>query len=143
MITKQKLEELCIRYLDTLDPVKAYELCGLEGDPTVEGMRLLSCRSARRMLKRLTDPESLYTQSIAGLMKLAFGSRGEVLESVTPDLFCVSEFKRTKDGGEVKYLNRLEAIEKLCELCQRSDAKQSAESFFSALGDMSKSDKDE
>ncbi len=140
MITPKKLEELCIRYLDTLDPERAYSLCGLEGDAAVEGVRLLSGRAAKKILKRLTDPDMAYVTALGSLMKLAYGRRGEVLNQSAPDLFCVSEYKRTKDGGEVKYISRLDAIEKLCELCQNGEANRSAESFFEALSNMSPSD---
>ncbi len=143
MITNRKLEELCIRYLKTLDPAKAAQLTGVEGDPEVEGVRLLSTRSARRILKRLTDREAVLCDAIAALMKLAYGQREGVLACDSPDLFCVSDYKLTKDGGEVKYVSRLEAIEKLCELCRNGEADRSAESFFRALGELKPSDVDE
>lgn len=142
-MNRKKLEELCIRYLATLDVRTAATDAGIEGDPYVEGVRLLSSPAAARLLKRITDPKTAYIKALASLEKLAYGERGAVIDSALPDLFCVAEYKRTKDGGEVKYQSRLEAIRLLLELGEKGESRKSAESFFEALSSQKPSDTDD
>ncbi len=139
----KKLEELCIRYLKTLDPKAAATETGIEGDPYVEGTRLLSSPAAMRILKKLTHPKNAQLKALASLEKLAYGERGAVIDSADPDLFCVAEFKRTKDGGEVKYTSRIEAIKMLLDLSEKGESVKSAESFFEALQSSKMSDGDD
>ncbi|MGN0522368.1 MAG: terminase small subunit [Eubacterium sp.] len=97
-----------------------------------------------------------------GLRRLAFG---EITDAVTLlfeseenilntlgelDLFNVSEIKRPKGGGmEIKFFDRLKALEKLREVISSEEDKSPA-SFYNALeksafaaGDIYKGDEDE
>ncbi len=48
------------------------------------------------------------------------------------DLFNISEIKRKKGGDiEIKFFDRLKALERLCELCSKED--EEAHSLFSAI----------
>jgi hypothetical protein len=47
----------------------------------------------------------------SGLERLAFGNAGDAL-----DLFCVSELKSTEKGIEIKFFDRLKALEALLAL---------------------------
>lgn len=48
------------------------------------------------------------------------------------DLFNISEIKRKKGGDiEIKFFDRLKALERLCELCGESDGE--SHSLFSAI----------
>ncbi len=142
-VKKEKLEELCIRYLACLDVAKAAKSANFSGDPLTEGMKQLSKRSAKRILKKLCDPELAQTAALAGLMKLAFGRPNDAVKLLREelphdisklDLYNVSEIKKVKGGGvEIRFFNRLDALEKLTELCEARSGSNAAESFFSAL----------
>lgn len=80
-----------------------------------------------------------------GLRRLAFGeiqdavsllfeSEQEVLQRLPRlDLFNVSEIKRVKGGGmEIKFFDRLKALDKLSQLVENDCSKSSA-SFYDAL----------
>ncbi|MCH5321112.1 MAG: terminase small subunit [Eubacterium sp.] len=82
---------------------------------------------------------------IEGLRRLAFGDIQDAITllfeseenilSVLPtlDLFNVSEIKKQKGGGmEIKFFDRIKALEKLREVIG-SDDKQTAVSFYDAL----------
>lgn len=124
-VKKEKIEELCIHYLDCMDIAAAAEKAGIEGDPLVTGTRLLSSRSAKRILKRLTDGELIYAKALAALVKLATCSHR--------DAYAVTDIKKGKDGvGECKLVSRLDALQLLLEI-SASDSQSDAESFFKAL----------
>lgn len=82
---------------------------------------------------------------VDGLRRLAFGDiqdavtlffeSDEKILSVLPklDLFNVSEIKKQKGGGmEIKFFDRIKALEKLREVIY-SDDRQTAASFYEAL----------
>ena len=80
----------------------------------------------------------------SGLERLAFGRTNDAAElvfaeEITPhkirqaDLFNVSEIKKVKGGGvEIKFFDRLKALEKLSEISQ-SGNDTGALSFYEAL----------
>ena len=80
---------------------------------------------------------------------MAFGRINDALELLKDDpsevcaerldLFNVSEIKRVKGGGvEIKFFDRLEALEKLAELEDRAADSAAADSFFSAVRNSAK-----
>ncbi len=93
----------------------------------------------------MTDnPEESAVKS--GLRRLAFGGCGDAValafaEELPPpnvieemDLFNVSEIKRVKGGGvEIKFFDRLKALEKLYELETKQENKNSAAGLIEAL----------
>lgn len=93
---------------------------------------------ARR--KRITQKEvtegyrHLAFGDIQSAVRLLFESEENVLESLDSyDLFNVSEVKKAKGGGmEIKFFDRLKALEKLGELAAYSESKASG-SIFEAL----------
>lgn len=108
--------------------------CGLMKNPEV-----------RRILKRLGKCRSSETEASAGLRRLAFGRINDALELLKDDqsgvsaerldLFNVAEIKKVKGGGvEIKFFDRLEALERLAEIESRASETSAADSFFNALG---------
>lgn len=95
-------------------------------------------------MKSRRKSDTAKIEALAGLRRLAFGrindalallsdEQGEILTDRL-DLFNVSEIKRPKGGGvEIKFFDRLEALERLAELEDRAAGASSADSFFSAL----------
>ena len=111
-----------------------------------EGLEILGMPQYQRLIQRLTrmpriDPRH---QVRAGLERLAFGTANDALalllseEPMTGeqlsrlDLFNVSEIKKVKGGGlEIKFYDRLKAMERLAAIGGGVEAAQS--SFAGAL----------
>lgn len=66
-------------------------------------------------------------------IKLLFAEEDTILDELkTLDLFNISEIKRPKGGGmEIKFFDRIKALEKLGEISQRSTSEVAG--FYSAL----------
>lgn len=112
----------------------------------LEGLRLLADkRVARQLAKEETAGAERTSDIRAGLERLAYGRINDAAaiafsEEVTPhmmahaDLFNVSEIKRVKGGGvEIKFFDRLKALEKLDELSQRVNSDRKAADMLTAL----------
>lgn len=106
-----------------------------------EGIRMSALPGVRRRIGGKRGGRAR-AEAIAGLRRLAFGRINDALallsdepaNTETLDLFNVSEIKRVKGGGvELKFFNRLEALERLAELEERTADSTAADSFFSAL----------
>ena len=113
-------------------------------------------KSAWRLLKRkdITDcisesktlMEKLNKDVTQGYMRLAYGCVSDAVsllflseEDITEekiaklDLFNVSEIKKQKGGGiEIKFFDRLKALEKLSELCEK-DVQSHGSSLYYAI----------
>ena len=101
---------------------------------------ILAC--IRQMDAETTDRQA---EVLAGYRRLAFGcvndavrllQSGDEPGELAPDkrdLFLVSELKRPKGGGlEIKFFDRLKALERLEQLANREPSAQAA-AFFAAL----------
>lgn len=114
-----------------------------EKDAFSEGVKLLGDKAVRRRLNSCKTKEGVSAEAIEGLRRLAFGRVNDALKLLNDNipahterlnLFNVSEIKRLKGGGvEIKFFDRLEALEKLSEIESRVSETESADSFFSAL----------
>lgn len=113
-------------------------------DALGEGLRLINSPIVRRYMKSRQKSGTAKIEALAGLRRLAFGRINDALALLSDeageiaadrlDLFNVSEIKRLKGGGvEIKFFDRLEALERLAELEDRALGANSADSFFSAL----------
>lgn len=115
--------------------------------PSVTAQKLLARADIRAEIERLEkERKSFSAQVEKGLSRLAFGSVADALrlmlceETITAeeieklDLFNVSEIKRPKGGGlEIKFFDRLKALEKLASLGGGEENTQS--SFIKALSE--------
>ncbi|MDR1464939.1 MAG: terminase small subunit [Oscillospiraceae bacterium] len=83
----------------------------------------------------------------AGFRRLAFGAGTDALgllfaeqapgreELERLDIFNVSEIKRPKGGGlEIKFFDRMKAMEKLCAIQEENSSLDAAKAFYEALG---------
>lgn len=109
--------------------------------PEKSGLRLLKKDAVLKEIKAANTPPA---EAVDGFSRIAFGSicdavrlclntegfSQEELEKL--DLYSVSELKFNKNGTiEIKFFDRLKALERLCEISERSDA--SAAPFYEAL----------
>ena len=90
----------------------------------------LSDNNCRELIADMTNKLSHTSAVKAGLRRLAFGecSDGKM------DLFNVSEIKRLKGGGmEIRFFDRLKALEKLYELETSENGSNTAAGLIEAL----------
>ncbi len=143
-LPKEKLEEFSLYYKVLGNAGEAAKRIGITRDPQLAGLKLLFSKKVQKMLARLNRPQSSYQLVCSGLERLAFGSTNDAVKLIreeeeldlsTLDLFNVSEVKKVKGGGvEIKFFNRLEALEKLLQIEENFGRSATAESFFNALG---------
>lgn len=117
--------------------------------PEHSGMRLLDRECIRLEIERLMKEKQGFMTAADGLRRIAFGSvvdavrlvLGEpALDPELLDLFMVSEIKRTEKGVELKFFDRIKALEALADVDSEScgaDTSQFVEAIFkgaSAIG---------
>ena len=110
------------------------------------GMQLLKKPACKKYIAELRAALADENNVITGLRRLAFGSCNDAIylafaEELPPpsviaslDLFNVAEIKRIKDKGvEIKFADRMKALEKLYELENSFSDNARAESLIGAL----------
>lgn len=110
-------------------------------------VKLMSRDEIRREIERVDRIRLVSTDEvIAGYRQLAFGSVADAIKLIYSDenpgsyeaegldLFNVSEIKRPKGGGiEIKFFDRMKALEHLEELSNADGGEDSAVPFYMAL----------
>ena len=130
-LSAARRKRFCAGYLRTLDPERAAEEAGVKdgwallADEAVRqelaGMRTLCAGEVRRedALRRLTE---LAFGRANDAVALALSPEREGLDVQGLDLSAVSEFKVTEKGAvEIRFLDRVKALEALCALLERQD----------------------
>lgn len=113
--------------------------------PEICAKKLLADAGIKKEVGRLRKEFDCSANEVrTGLRRLAFSSPADAVklilsdspESIEPeslDLFCVSEIKRPKGGGlEIKFFDRIKALEKLGEYSLPSEEKGTLP-FYQAL----------
>ena len=132
-------KEFCLRYCETMDSQEAARLSGYRKEPLRRAEALLVREDIQREISRLSESFEAVSRRSArrGYEKLAFGSISDAISLLylkNPDkaqieeldLYCVSEIK-TKDGCmEIKFFDRLKALEKLSEKKEESKEREEA-----------------
>ena len=142
--TKEEL--FCLYFVASRDP---------RGSAAKAGYTILPDRAAQKLIasdavsKRLNELEQQRRANLAevteGYRKLAFGSIADAISLITSDelptkkelekldLSMISDIKRPKGGGlEIKFFDRLKALDKLCEISSAAHNENSSD-FLSAL----------
>ena len=115
--------------------------------PERAAAKLLLRADIRQELARVTGKRSVTAQEVcAGYRRLAFGSVTDALRLLfmdevpgtqvmeLMDMLNVSDIKRPKGGGlEIKFFDRLKALERLKEMSETDVAQNSALPFYEAL----------
>ena len=133
----------CRTYLRTMDPEQAAEAVGRR-----DGFSMLGSATVRKRLDRMREDAAGQVRRedvIRRLAQLAFGRANDAIAlALSPeresrnvakmDLSAVSEFKVTDKGGvEIRFLDRVKALEALCVLLERQEGEAGAEAFLRAL----------
>lgn len=142
----KKEDDFCRWYTQLRNPREAALKAGYTLMPEYSALRLLSKEKIREKINRLEkEIPTSDTLIPTGLRRLAFGSITDAVKLILSagadsspdidelDLFNVSEIKYTCGKGmEIKFFDRLKALEKLNELAENS-IQSSALSFYEAL----------
>ncbi len=142
---KPREKEFCRRLALCADPLRAAREAGYK-HPEQSLCRLMGREDIAGEVNRLSrNMRSMYeSAAVCGLYHLAYGGAGDALtllysESLTPerlkelDLSRVSEIKRTDKGVEIKFCDRVKAIEKLTELLRVGSQNGSAGGLLDAM----------
>lgn len=129
--------------------VKAgYTVC-----PEIVSKKLLAKSFIRETIDKYSQERNITQQEVmAGLHRVAFSSSADALKLILSDnpseldvemldLFNVAEIKKPKGGGlEIKFFDRIKALEKLGELTNSKNISNSVStSFYEALEKSAKS----
>ena len=112
--------------------------------PGSAGMKLMARKEIRDEIETLISRKTGNEEIICGLKRLAFGSVADCLKLILSDtcdgfdtenmdFFNIAEIKKPKGGGiEIKFFDRLKALEKLSQMCEKGDEEGSMP-FYEAI----------
>ncbi len=136
-MSREDSERFCRVYLQTMDPARAAEKIG-----RTDGEALLKDAGVKKTLRTWREGEGVCRADVVRrLCELAFGRANDVVELAlsgreqmnlgSMDLSAVAECKVTDKGMEVKFIDRVRALEVLWGLLEDGDNR--AERFLQAL----------
>lgn len=125
-----------------------FEACKRAGIEISTAFKMLGDKQIKREMTELDGELSpLKNEALEGYRKIAFGNANEAIRLIfneeptkidleNLELFNVSEIKRPKGGGlEIKFFDKLKALEKISQLTPESDEKSGAELFLEKLAE--------
>lgn len=135
----------CRMYVSCRNGREAAFKAGYTVCPEITSKKLLSTDRIRKKIEEVENENSVTDEEIkAGLRRIAFSSSADAvklllsdgdggLDIESLDLFNIAEIKKPKTGGlEIKFFDRIKALEKLGEFANSSLGDASAP-FYSAL----------
>lgn len=135
----------CTFYLISANEKEAAEKAGFSGAEK-KGAKLLKKKEIKNYIAEIEKQQKSDRNNIAnGYKKLAFGCNNDAIELLFTeeitgkrlkqlDLFNISEIKKKNDGGiEIKFFDRIEALEKLSELCSSQSDESLSGNLYSAI----------
>ena len=135
------IERFCRAYLRTMDPERAALEAGCR-----DGCTCLAAPGTQKRLDRMREAAAGQLRRedvLRRLAQLAFGQandgvrlamQGQSALAEGLDLSAVAEIRVTDKGGvEIRFLDRVKALEALCVLLERQEGEAGAEAFLRAL----------
>lgn len=146
-IQKDKRDLFCCYFAVLGNPEEAAVRSGFSRENALRNAAdLLKQNSVRKEIKRYRECLADSGSIVTGLKRLAFGNCSDAVylvfaDELPPpdvisslDLFGVSEIKRVKGGGvEIKFFDRIKALEKLFELENAFSDRSKAADLIDAL----------
>ena len=143
---KNREKLFCIYFCECRDPRRAAMLAGYGALSKRISAKLLARQDILSQIEKLGGmTAATKNEAVSGYRQMAFGSSADAIkllfsdgeiseqELMELDLYNVSEIKRPKGGGmEIKFFDRLKALEKLAEL-SGTDETDSALPFYEVL----------
>lgn len=139
-------ENFCRAFVYSREPRASAARAGFSLNPERIAMKLLNSRKIRERISELENERQARVAEVTdGYRRIAFGSVAdavrlifldgipEEVELEKMDLTMVSDIKRPKGGGlEVKFFDRLKALDRLYELSNAAGENEKSD-FFAAL----------
>lgn len=141
-LTKKEAEFCCLAAA-LGNPCEAAYKAGFTVFPQKKAEKLLRKKQISDEIEKIKDRNAKTNAALTGLRRIAFGSVadavnlavnfGSDVDTHALDLFSVSEIKYTTGKGvEIKFYDRLKALEKLAELESRQES-SGAMSIYEAI----------
>lgn len=142
MLTK-KQRLFCHLYQQSRNPKEAAALLGAR-KPLETGLKMMNDREVIAEIERICKRKRPIGEAAQGLRRIAFGSVADAIKLLRDwdtienidelDLFSVSEIKFSKSGGmEIKFFDRIKALEKLAFLDNEGDSQTPVAPFIEAV----------
>lgn len=141
-LTKKEIE-FCRNYCVTNNLRESAAAAGYRF-PATAGLKLLDSEKIQNELKKRKFKKVQKNEVVTGLKRIAFGSVADAVKLMfnaekteseidNLDLFSISEIKINSKGGlEIKFFDRIKAMEKLLEISDASDTEKD-NSFLDAI----------
>lgn len=147
MALSEKEKLFCAYFSESRNARSAAARAGYGVFSQRNGQKLIRRKDIRTEIERIDKTKLVSAEEVAaGYRQLAFGSVADALKIVYAeenptaleleklDLFNVSEIKRPKGGGiEIKFFDRMKALEHLEEMSGRTGEENTALPFYAAL----------
>lgn len=141
----KKEDKFCCYYSSNGNVRLSATMAGYVNSPEQVGLQLLMRSDIANKVNeyRNTRLNNLKFMALIGYERLAFGNISDCIQLLymdkpdlkaleNMDLFMISEIKKPKDGSmEIKFFDRVKALEKLCEVQQNSQ--ENSVPFYKAL----------
>lgn len=141
----KKEDKFCCYYSSNGNVRLSATMAGYVNNPEQIGLQLLMRGDIANKINeyRNTRLNNLKFMALIGYERLAFGNISDCIQLLymdkpdlktleNMDLFMISEIKKPKDGSmEIKFFDRVKALEKLCEVQQNSQ--ENSVPFYKAL----------
>lgn len=141
----KKETAFCYHYIKTNNAPEAARLAGYTKKPMETAIRLLSNSKISKKIEKLYSEKkiTLKHKATTGYERLAFGNISDSIkllfcENISAkdlekmDLFNIAEIRKPREGAmEIKFFDRLKALEKLEEI--DANAKDEGSAFYKAL----------
>ena len=147
---KKREKDFCREYVYCGNPKEAALRAGYTVFPEMCGIRLLTERRIKEEISELEGKlAATRAEALCGYRRIAFGnisdavklileSDGDRLDAEKLDLFNVAEIKKPRGGGmEIKFFDRLKALEKIEQLSLSESDKYSV-SLYKAIENSAK-----
>ena len=147
---KKREKDFCREYVYCGNPKEAAQRAGYTVFPEMCGIRLLTERRIKEEIAELEGKlAATRAEALCGYRRIAFGnisdavkltleSDGDRLDAEKLDLFNVAEIKKPRGGGmEIKFFDRLKALEKIEQLSLSESDKYSV-SLYKAIENSAK-----
>lgn len=134
-VLSKKERLFCLCFLNSLDSELSAKEAGYTKNPKKKGQTLLTKSEIADEIARLKNVrgQAMRNSSVLGFERLAFSSVSDAVSLLymdkptkeqleKMDLFMVQEIKKPKDGAmEIKFFDRLKALEKLMGLTTKEE----------------------
>lgn len=145
--TKEREKLFCYYYAKLQNPREAALKAGYPLQTADKNAaKLLARQDIAKQINKCSESEKkshLRQKLLSGVLRLSFGSINDVVKLVLRqdeltdqvidqlDFFSVSELKKQRDGGfEIKFFDRLQALEKLEDILSREEQGDNANDFY-------------